>query len=113
MRVGFDDRIDVEPAGGDEDDRSAIQAQRQGRQGRDLRRVVRDGGLAPAHTRTALKAALTPEIVKPRMARAPHNSSDVIDALASCWAVFGGRTVKRLASIVDGLVPGCIPYGSW
>jgi len=43
--------------------------------------------------------------VRPRKAREPRYGSDVIAALAFCWAVLGAPTGKRLAPIMSELVP--------
>ena len=58
-----------------------------------------------SHARKALAAALMPKIVRPRKPREPRYGSDVITALAFCWAVLGAPTGKRLAPIMDELVP--------
>jgi hypothetical protein len=57
------------------------------------------------HARKALGAALKPKIVRPRKPREPRYGSDVVTALAFCWAVLGAPTGKRLAPIMDELVP--------
>jgi hypothetical protein len=57
------------------------------------------------HARKALKAALTPRIVRPRTARAPKYGTEVVVALRFCWAVLGAPTGKRLAPIMGELVP--------
>ena len=58
------------------------------------------------HARKALAAALKPKIVKPaRKARAPLYDADTVVALGFCWAVLGAPTGKRLAPMMDDLVP--------
>lgn len=57
------------------------------------------------HARKALTQALAPKIVRPRKPREPRYGSDVIAALAFCWAVLGAPTGKRLAPVMDELVP--------
>jgi hypothetical protein len=59
------------------------------------------------HARKALTQALTPRVVRPRRPRAPRYGSDVITALAFCWAVLGAPAGKRLAPMMAELVPGC------
>jgi len=59
-----------------------------------------------SHARKALGQALTPRVVvRARTARAPRYGSDVITALAFCWAVLGAPTGKRLAPVMAELVP--------
>jgi transposase InsO family protein len=58
-----------------------------------------------SHARKALGSALTPKIVRARKAREPRYGSEVIAALVFCWAVLGAPTGKRLAPIMDELVP--------
>ena len=57
------------------------------------------------HARKALQLALMPRIVRPRTPRASRYGPEVIVALAFCWAVLGAPTGKRLAPIMDELVP--------
>jgi len=57
------------------------------------------------HARKALGQELTPRIVRPRARREPRDGAEVIAALAFCWAVLGAPTGKRLAPIMDELVP--------
>lgn len=58
------------------------------------------------HARKALAAALKPRIVKPpRKARTPKYDADTVVALGFCWAVLGAPTGKRLAPMMDELVP--------
>jgi hypothetical protein len=57
------------------------------------------------HARKALRAALTPRIVRPRRRRQPRYGAEVIVALAFCWAVLGAPTGKRLAPMMGELVP--------
>lgn len=63
------------------------------------------------HARKALAAALQPKIVKPRKPRAARYGAEVIEALAFCWAVLGAPTGKRLAPIMDELVPRLRRFG--
>ena len=58
-----------------------------------------------SHARKALTQVLTPKIVRSRKPREPRYGSDVITALAFCWAVLGAPTGKRLAPVMDELVP--------
>jgi hypothetical protein len=59
-----------------------------------------------SHARKALGQALTPPVVvRARTARAPRYGSDVITALALCWAVLGAPAGKRLAPMMAELVP--------
>ncbi len=55
------------------------------------------------HARKALKAALTPKLVRPRAPRPPRYGPEVV-ALAFCWAVLGAPTGKRLAPVTAELV---------
>jgi hypothetical protein len=57
------------------------------------------------HARNALRQALAPRLVRPRAPRSPIYGSEVIVALAFCWAVLGAPTGKRLAPIMSELVP--------
>ena len=58
------------------------------------------------HARKALVAALKPKIVKPaRKARTPKYDVNTVAALRFCWAVLGAPTGKRLAPVMDELVP--------
>ena len=58
------------------------------------------------HARKALAAALKPKIVKPaRKARASKYDVNTVAALRFCWAVLGAPTGKRLAPVMDELVP--------
>ena len=57
------------------------------------------------HARKALRLALTPRVVRPRRPRAPRYGTEVIVALAFCWAVLGAPTGKRLAPMMGELVP--------
>jgi hypothetical protein len=56
------------------------------------------------HARKALRRALLPKLVKPRVTRAPKYGPKVIVALVFCWAVLGMPAGKRLAPIVGELV---------
>src|SRR5664279_3772197 len=64
-----------------------------------------------SHARKALTQALRPRIVHPRKPRTPHYGSDVVAALAFCWAVLGAPTGKRLAPIMAELVPTLRRFG--
>lgn len=57
------------------------------------------------HARKALAAALKPRVVRPRKPRAPEYDADTIVALRFCWAVLGAPTGKRVAPVMDDLVP--------
>ena len=63
------------------------------------------------HARKALTRALTPRVVRPRRPRAPRYGSDVITALAFCWAVLGAPAGKRLAPMMAELVPRLRRFG--
>ena len=64
-----------------------------------------------SHARKALAQALRPRVVRPRAARAPRYGSDVITALAFCWAVLGAPAGKRLAPMMAELVPRLRRFG--
>ena len=57
------------------------------------------------HARKALARALTPKLVRPPQPRTPRYGTDVVAALALCWAVLGAPAGKRLAPIMGELVP--------
>ena len=57
------------------------------------------------HARKALRDALRPKVVRERTPRAPRYGTEVVVALAFCWAVLGGPTGKRLAPVMSELVP--------
>ena len=63
------------------------------------------------YARRALRAALTPRVVKPRAARAPKYDAKVIGALEKCWAVLNAPAGKRLAPMLAELVPLLRRYG--
>jgi len=63
------------------------------------------------HARKALTQALTPSVVRARRPRAPRYGSDVITALAFCWAVLGAPAGKRLAPMMAELVPRLRRFG--
>ena len=63
------------------------------------------------HARKALTRALTPRVVRPRRPRAPRYGSEVITALAFCWAVLGAPAGKRLAPMMAELVPRLRRFG--
>jgi transposase InsO family protein len=56
------------------------------------------------HARKALRAALRPRVVRPRVPRPPKYGSKVVAALVFCWATLGTPTGKRLAPILAELV---------
>jgi hypothetical protein len=57
------------------------------------------------HARKALKAALQPRVVAPRLSpRPPVYGPDVIAALTACWLVLGMPAGKRLAPMLNELV---------
>jgi hypothetical protein len=58
-----------------------------------------------SHARKALAAALRPRVVRARQPRTPRYDTDVVVALAFCWAVLGAPTGKRLAPVMGELVP--------
>src|SRR5450755_4291578 len=87
---------------------------------RDGSRTVKSGildtvcGLTGYHrdyARRALRAALTPRVVKPRAARAPKYDAKVVAPLAKCWAVLNAPAGKRLAPMLAELVPLLRRYG--
>jgi hypothetical protein len=57
------------------------------------------------HARKALRSALTPKIVRPRVAREPVYGAEVVAALGFCWAVMGAPAGKRMAPFLGELVP--------
>jgi hypothetical protein len=57
------------------------------------------------HARKALRDALRPKVVRERTPRAPRYGTEVVVALAFCWAVLGAPTGKRLAPVMSELVP--------
>jgi hypothetical protein len=57
------------------------------------------------YARRALRAALTPKVVKPRVPREPTYGPEVIAALTKCWAVLNAPAGKRLAPMLAELVP--------
>jgi Integrase core domain len=56
------------------------------------------------HARKALRGALRPRVVRPRVSRAPKYGPKVIAGLVFCWAVLGMPAGKRLAPILAELV---------
>ena len=65
------------------------------------------------HARKALTRALTPRVVRPRRPRAPRYGSDVITALAFCWAVLGAPAGKRLAPMMAEHVSESVVRNHW
>lgn len=63
------------------------------------------------YARRALKAALTPRVVKPRTPRPPKYDAKVVAALEKCWAVVNAPAGKRLAPILGELVPVLRQHG--
>jgi hypothetical protein len=61
--------------------------------------------------RRALKAALTPRVVKPRTRRRPKYDAKVVVALEKCWAVVNAPADKRPAPILGELVPVLRQHG--
>src|SRR5664279_5662955 len=57
------------------------------------------------YARRALRAALKPRVVTPRVARAPKYDATVVSALEKCWAVLNAPAGKRLAPMLAELVP--------
>ncbi len=64
-----------------------------------------------SHARKALRAALTPRVVRPRAPRAPKYDAKTVVALRFCWAVLGAPTGKRLAPMMGELVPRLRRFG--
>ena len=63
------------------------------------------------YARRALKAALTPRVVKPPAPRPPKYDAKVVAALEKCWAVVNAPAGKRLAPILGELVPVLPQHG--
>ena len=57
------------------------------------------------YARRALRVALKPRVVRPRVARAPRYDAGVVAALEKCWAVLNAPAGKRLAPMLGELVP--------
>ncbi len=68
-------------------------------------------GFNQDYARRALKAALTPPVVKPRTPRPPKYDAKVVAALEKCWAVVNAPAGKRLAPILGELVPVLRQHG--
>lgn len=79
--------------------------------GRTLDELCVTTGWHRNHARKALRLALVPRIVRPRAPRASLYGPEVIEALAFCSAVLGAPTGKRLAPIMDELVPALRRFG--
>ena len=56
------------------------------------------------HARKALRAALRPQVVRPRGPRPRKYGPKVVAALIFCWATLGMPTGKRLAPMLSELV---------
>jgi hypothetical protein len=57
------------------------------------------------YARRALRQALKPRVVRPRIPRPPKYDGRVVIALERCWAVVNAPAGKRLAPILGELVP--------
>ena len=57
------------------------------------------------YARRALRTALKPRVVRPRVARAPKYDPRTVAALEKCWAVLNAPAGKRLAPMLAELVP--------
>ena len=57
------------------------------------------------YARRALRVALKPRVVKPRVARTPKYDARTVAALEKCWAVLNAPAGKRLAPMLAELVP--------
>src|SRR5450631_353392 len=57
------------------------------------------------YARRALRATLTPRVVKVRAIRPPKYDANVVAALEKCWAVLNAPAGKRLAPMLAELVP--------
>ena len=67
--------------------------------------VCRVTGYHRDYARRALRVALKPRVVTPRVARAPKYDANVVRALEKCWAVLNAPAGKRLAPMLAELVP--------
>jgi len=76
-----------------------------GEKGLILDELCATTGWHRSHARKALTVALTPRVVRTRVARAPKYGPEVVAALRFCWAVLGAPTGKRLAPMMAELVP--------
>jgi len=72
--------------------------------GRILDELCATTGWHRNHARKALKAALRPNLVRPRPPRPPKYGPKVVAALVFCWAVLGMPAGKRLAPMLGELV---------
>ena len=63
------------------------------------------------HARKALRAALIPNVVRPRTGRPSTYGTNVVAALIFCWAVLGMPAGKRLAPALADLVPILRAFG--
>src|SRR6476659_1182408 len=102
---GTDVGAEASGVGGDRDQVQTL------REGRMLDELCATTGWHRNHARKALRLALVPRIVRPRTPRASRYGPGVIEALAFCWAVLGAPTGKRLAPIMDELVPTLRRFG--
>lgn len=76
-----------------------------------LNAVCEVTGFNRDYARRALKAALTPRVVRPRAPRPRVYDADVVAGLEKCWAVTSAPAGKRLAPILVELVPVLRRYG--
>jgi hypothetical protein len=63
------------------------------------------------YARRALRAALKPQLVRPRTLRKPKYGVEVVAALEKCWAVLNAPAGKRLAPMLAELVPVLRAHG--
>jgi hypothetical protein len=73
--------------------------------------VCRVTGYHRDYARRALRAALKPQPVRPRAPRTPKYDPQVVAALEKCWAVLNAPAGKRLAPMLDELVPLLCRHG--